>query len=345
MIELQPVSKCKKLNSATGRNVMGNLVVNLNLKIVPGLEDKYGLPTFNEGENHEVYEKNYINRDFEDADYTRHISEQIQIIRIFMFIVGIISILLSRINATLGDDEESGLGTSHKELILVFHSLITVCLVVLMILRHILKRNLADKQLIKFANIQMNFAGIDKEFLLEVCFLCIHPNLLTRGIQVNMKDPIYSLYSSQDLNDIFEICMQMRTYLIFSALIDSSIYLSTRGNRICRIYGTNNSLEFGMKCVFNSSPLISLVVIFSSLLYTFAEMVRLSEKNMPDSDLGQFQNSLWCVMITMGTVGYGDYFPTTYFGRAILFLAAVSGIIISSLLILTLSTDLSMSLS
>ena len=101
-----------------------------------------------------------------------------------------------------------------------------------------------------------------------------------------MKDPIYSLYFSQELNDIFEICMQMRTYLIFSALIDSSIYLSTRGNRICRIYGTNNSLEFGMKCVFNSSPLISLVVIFLSLLYTFAEMMRLSEKNMLESDLG-----------------------------------------------------------
>ena len=47
----------------------------------------------------------------------------------------------------------------------------------------------------------------------------------------------------------------------------------------------------------------------------------------------------------MGTVGYGAYFPTTYFGRAIAFFSAVSGIIISSLLILTVSTDLSMSLS
>ena len=51
------------------------------------------------------------------------------------------------------------------------------------------------------------------------------------------------------------------------------------------------------------------------------------------------------MMITMGTVGYGDYYPKTYLGRGILFLAAMAGIIMLSLLILTLSTDLSMHFS
>ena len=71
-------------------------------------------------------------------------------------------------------------------------------------------------------------------------------------------------------------------------MVWSSIYLSTRGNRICRIYGTKGSLVFGLKCVFNSSPLLSLLIIFISLLYTFAEMVRISEQNIPDSGLGRF---------------------------------------------------------
>lgn len=180
---------------------------------------------------------------------------------------------------------------------------------------------------------------------MEMLFLLVHPNYFTRNIEVFVKDPLYGLSNAYSLNDILEIIMHLRVYLIFSAIIWSSIYLSTRGNRICRIYGTSCSLEFGMKSVFNSSPLLSLIVIFSTLLYTFAEMVRISEKEVFNSELGNFQNSLWCVMITMGTVGYGDYSPKTYFGRGILFLAAVTGIIISSLLILTLSTDLSMHLS
>lgn len=50
-------------------------------------------------------------------------------------------------------------------------------------------------------------------------------------------------------------------------------------------------------------------------------------------------------MITMGTVGYGDYFPQTYLGRIILFFASITGIIVASLLILTLSTYLSMQMS
>jgi hypothetical protein len=61
-----------------------------------------------------------------------------------------------------------------------------------------------------------------------------------------------------------------------------------------------------------------------------------------DSELGNFYNSLWCVMITMGTVGYGDIVPKSYFGRAVLFFASITGIIIASLLILTLSTYLTM---
>lgn len=45
----------------------------------------------------------------------------------------------------------------------------------------------------------------------------------------------------------------------------------------------------------------------------------------------------------MGTIGYGDYAPTTYLGRVVAFLAAISGIIMASLLILTLSRYLTMS--
>lgn len=45
--------------------------------------------------------------------------------------------------------------------------------------------------------------------------------------------------------------MMLRIYLIFNAFISSTTYLSTRANRICRIYGTKNTIIFGMKCIFN----------------------------------------------------------------------------------------------
>lgn len=56
-------------------------------------------------------------------------------------------------------------------------------------------------------------------------------------------------------------------------------------------------------------------------------------------------NCIWCVFITMATVGYGDYFPKTVAGRFVCVFAAISGIIISSLLIVSLSAYLTMQAS
>lgn len=44
----------------------------------------------------------------------------------------------------------------------------------------------------------------------------------------------------------------------------------------------------------------------------------------------------------MATVGYGDYFPKTLPGRVVGLIAAASGIILSSLLIVSLSAYLTM---
>ncbi len=78
-----------------------------------------------------------------------------------------------------------------------------------------------------------------------------------------------------------------------------------------------------------------MLVLSISLVVVLSLMLKLSEEN--DPDFADFANVIWCIIITMGTVGYGDYYPTSYLGRTIAFIAAISGIILASLLILTLS--------
>ena len=46
-------------------------------------------------------------------------------------------------------------------------------------------------------------------------------------------------------------------------------------------------------------------------------------------------NSMWCSVITMTSVGYGDYFPKTIFGRLIGFSSAYVGVGLESLVVLT----------
>ena len=46
-------------------------------------------------------------------------------------------------------------------------------------------------------------------------------------------------------------------------------------------------------------------------------------------------DSIWCTIITMTTVGYGDVVPATMFGRLVAILAAIWGTFLISLLILS----------
>lgn len=134
--------------------------------------------------------------------------------------------------------------------------------------------------------------------------------------------------------------MLCRVYLLYEAVVSSSVFTSTRASRMCRIYSTKDSGSFGAKSFFNAHPLACLTVLYVSLVVVFSRMLSLAEAK--NSNFLSYDDFVWCIIVTMGTIGYGDYFPATYLGRIIAFSAAISGIIWASLLILTLSQYLAM---
>lgn len=50
-------------------------------------------------------------------------------------------------------------------------------------------------------------------------------------------------------------------------------------------------------------------------------------------DFGNFLNCFWFIIITMTTVGYGDLYPRTFFGRALNFCISLYGISIVSMIV------------
>lgn len=54
-------------------------------------------------------------------------------------------------------------------------------------------------------------------------------------------------------------------------------------------------------------------------------------------DFNMMSNTIWNVLVTMTTVGYGDYYPKTNMGRIIGLIIAFWGVFIVSLFVVSLS--------
>ena len=109
--------------------------------------------------------------------------------------------------------------------------------------------------------------------------------------------------------------------------------------------GLELNRSFSLKCLMQNSSFIVLLVFACVFVTNLSFMLRVVEgpvfsvsKAMRDAniDFNIFQNCIWCVLVTMTTVGYGDYYPSTNLGRLIIIITAVVGNIIISLIIVSM---------
>lgn len=94
---------------------------------------------------------------------------------------------------------------------------------------------------------------------------------------MQFQEPVFGTITPIQLNNLLEIIMLSRVYLLFAAIINSSIYCTPRANRMCRIYNTKYEYNFGIKSVFNAYPLHSLLILFVSLVLVLSLMLKLAE--------------------------------------------------------------------
>ena len=110
---------------------------------------------------------------------------------------------------------------------------------------------------------------------------------------------------------------------------------------------------FQMKCLMQQIPipLIFTAFMITSLSLGFA--VRIMERPYYESESGSLYqnkgagyqdynflfNGWWLIVVTMTTVGFGDFYAVTYFGRTVSVLACFMGIFLVSLMVVTLSSS------
>lgn len=109
---------------------------------------------------------------------------------------------------------------------------------------------------------------------------------------------------------------------------------------MCSIYGVEATSSFAVKSIMiEYSWLVTIIATFIAM-FVFAYTIRLFERQV-QSNFYHITTSMWCVFITMTTVGYGDVFANSHAGRAITVLCSWIGVVLVSLFVVCLNNILS----
>lgn len=83
---------------------------------------------------------------------------------------------------------------------------------------------------------------------------------------------------------------------------------------------------------------VVMILMFSNIL-CFAYLVKIAERtpDLPGEKFDVYSNCLWYAFITMSTVGYGDIYAETTYGRLISIIIGITGIFINSLITVILN--------
>jgi potassium intermediate/small conductance calcium-activated channel subfamily N protein 2 len=149
--------------------------------------------------------------------------------------------------------------------------------------------------------------------------------------------------------------MLFRTYTILRFLVTFSRYYDIRAIRVSYIFnnfskmlGDRLSKLTTIRCMIINDPFKLLTIVTSVIIFTVAFSIRVIEGPLilidnDGLDLSIPSNCIWLTLLTMTTVGYGDYYPKTNVGRAICVISSVIGSVLISFIIVALTNSLNFS--
>lgn len=144
------------------------------------------------------------------------------------------------------------------------------------------------------------------------------------------------------LDYYFSVFMFLRLYIWVRVYNNYVIWTNARAERICLLNGFTPDSQFSIKSTLNKSPVYAMAIALFLTIFIFGLMTREFEKTIDFSGRTyQFNfliNSFWCMVLTLTTVGYGEIFPITLYGRLMIIIVSIFGVFINSLVIVTLTS-------
>ena len=227
--------------------------------------------------------------------------------------------------------------------------IIVFAMEVLLMIKYYLKLKILRSNLFASYKDSIFSTGLYKIMFLEMILLAVFTPPSINGYFSGKMLFGFFTYSS----DSFILLIKMiKLYYLMIIYSHISVWTSDRAREIAKDNKSSIGANFAFKAMLKCTPFLSIGILLFFSLITFSFMLRIFEygfsqdasnkfiaggKAIENAAFKSYADIFWVVIITMMTVGYGDLFPKTHMGRVIAFLSSIMGMIILSLLIVTLS--------
>lgn len=216
-------------------------------------------------------------------------------------------------------------------------SLMTVLLCLLVAYRYVLYMRIEKlKGVLDYLD-NLYTSGLYIPLIAEVSYCSIHvPPRFNVALELKQYegDFVYTI------NMLLGLCMLGRVYLLWRLFIHYSKWNSSSSNEICKSCSCKGGVNFAIKAELKERPYTVVAGVMVISICVFGIALRNLERpfeHESGKNWDYIWNGMWCIIITMSTVGYGDYYATTHLGRIVSVIACFWGTFLISLMVLSLT--------
>ncbi|CAG9333017.1 unnamed protein product [Blepharisma stoltei] len=229
--------------------------------------------------------------------------------------------------------------SNHKVLTMrVFELLLTIALIFCLTIRYRVNKDLMSLRKRNQESDGLNASNFLSGLALEIaiCIVFTPP-----GLDYTFSGHVLSGTYKYTFSDVALEIMILRMYLFLRLYGHYSKWNSNLAKDLCHKFGTDNDFIFAIKSDIKDRPYTTIGVALTGLIIIYGVAIRTVERGFTGpymaANMDQLFNDEWLTFITMFTVGYGDFYPSTHFGRLFSTIACISGLVIISMFIVALT--------
>ena len=217
----------------------------------------------------------------------------------------------------------------------------------LLIHRYLQRLNLMKEMYLASNTDGLISTGLFWPLILEFLVLAVFIPPYLQGFLTGEMMFGYYIYSYDSIINLFQI---FKLYYFIKIFFNFSRWTQDDAKNI----GAENKLRIGatfaLKAQIRNRPLLTVFLLMAISASILGFMFRIFEhgyisrpgdvrtkKALQDPNYNSYSDTYWFILISMMTVGYGDIYPDTHFGRLVAVIAILIGMIIVSLFVVSLN--------